>query len=93
MVRKKHIPQRSCIACREVKDKRELIRIVRTPDQTIMIDENGKAPGRGAYICRQRACWEKGLSKDVIGRALKVSISEEAMVRLRDYAATLPPVS
>ena len=93
MGRKKHIPQRSCIACREVKDKRDLVRIVRTPEQAIIIDEKGKAPGRGAYICRRRACWDKGLSKDVIGRALKTSISEEALIILRDYASALPETS
>jgi predicted RNA-binding protein YlxR (DUF448 family) len=67
-----------------------LIRIVRTPEHDIVIDEKGKAPGRGAYLCRQQRCWEKGLSKDIVGRALKVSITPEVLAMLQRYAATLP---
>ena len=89
MARKRHIPQRTCIACRAVKAKRELVRIVRTPARTVAVDQTGKAPGRGAYLCKQQSCWEKGLTKDAIKRVLKVSVVQEEAEDLRNYVASL----
>jgi predicted RNA-binding protein YlxR (DUF448 family) len=83
MGRKKHKPQRTCIACRQVKDKRELIRVVRTPAGEIIIDPTGKANGRGAYLCRNANCWDKGLQKGHLAKALKVALSQEAITDLR----------
>jgi len=91
--KKKHIPQRTCIACRSVKSKRELIRIVRTPDQTVAVDETGKAQGRGAYLCKNPACWHKGLRQGIISRALKMTVSAEDIERLKAYAQNLPASS
>jgi hypothetical protein len=82
MVKQKHKPQRTCVACRETKDKQELIRVVRTPDQEIVIDPTGKANGRGAYLCKNIECLEKGLNKGFLSRALKTAISPEERLKL-----------
>ena len=75
------IPERTCIACRKKKPKWELIRIVRTPDGNIEIDRRGKKSGRGAYLCKDEACWrevlEKRDKKARLSHALKVEVSEE----------------
>lgn len=76
-MRRKHVPQRTCIACREVKSKRELVRLVRTPEGALVIDETGKRNGRGAYLCRQHTCWETALKGGQISRALKMEIGEQ----------------
>jgi predicted RNA-binding protein YlxR (DUF448 family) len=83
MLRPKHKPQRTCIACREVKDKRDLIRVVRTPAGSLIVDPTGKANGRGAYLCRQASCWEKGLSKQRLAQALKITLSAEEVAELQ----------
>ncbi|MCL4295027.1 MAG: YlxR family protein [Anaerolineae bacterium] len=83
MLRPKHKPQRTCIACRETKDKRDLIRVVRTPAGSLIVDPTGKANGRGAYLCRQASCWEKGLSKQRLAQALKVTLSAEEVAELQ----------
>lgn len=57
--RPKHVPQRTCIACRLKHDKRQLTRIVRTPDGSVVVDPTGKLNGRGAYVCQQLTCWDK----------------------------------
>jgi len=88
--RRKHVPQRTCVACRTVRPKRELARIVRTPEDVVMVDETSKRSGRGAYLCRQRDCWEKALSQRQLGRALKMTLSAETKADLWEYASTLP---
>lgn len=93
---RKHVPQRTCVACRQVKSKRDLIRVVRAPDGKIFADETGKANGRGAYLCRDRSCWEKGIgeprraSKGPLAHSLKATLSEIDRVALLDYAEQLP---
>ncbi len=89
-VRRRHVPERSCVACRTKRPKRELIRIVRTPDGRVEVDESGKRNGRGAYLCRQRRCWERALKRGSLARALRTSITAEMAEALRAYAATLP---
>jgi predicted RNA-binding protein YlxR (DUF448 family) len=88
MSRQKHKPQRTCIACRETKDKRDLIRVVRTPEGKVIIDPTGKANGRGAYLCQQASCWEKSLQKMLLTKALKVMLSEEELTALQLYLET-----
>ncbi len=83
MTRQKHKPQRTCIACRETKDKRDLIRVVRTPAGDFIIDPTGKANGRGAYLCRQTSCWEKALQKQRLAQALKVNLSASELTELQ----------
>ncbi len=86
---KKHIPQRTCVACREVNEKRSLIRVVRTPDG-VAIDTTGRMPGRGAYIHDSKECWEKALKRGVLARSLKTEISQEDMETLQAYMDKLP---
>jgi predicted RNA-binding protein YlxR (DUF448 family) len=82
-MRRKHVPQRTCIVCREVKAKRDLVRLVRTPEGALVVDETGKRNGRGAYLCRQRTCWETALKGGQISRALKMEIGEQDKEILR----------
>lgn len=81
--RRKHVPLRSCIACRERYPKRELIRVVRTPEGTLEIDPKGKRAGRGAYLCRNRQCWEEALQPGRLSQALKCRVSAEDVVTLK----------
>ncbi len=88
--RRRHIPQRTCVACRTVRAKRELVRIVHTPEGEVVVDEGGKRNGRGAYLCRQRVCWEKGLKGHRLEAALRTSLNEATVEMLRAYAQGLP---
>ncbi len=81
-------PQRTCVGCRTVQDKRNLIRIVRTPAEGVHVDLTGKMHGRGAYLHDQKACWEKGL-KGSISKALRVQLTEEDRERLSAYMLEL----
>jgi predicted RNA-binding protein YlxR (DUF448 family) len=85
--RVKHIPQRTCVGCREVLEKRSLIRIVRTAEG-IKIDPSGKLNGRGAYLHEQRSCWETGM-KGSLAHALKVELSEADRALLQDHLSKL----
>lgn len=68
----KHVPQRTCVACRATDAKRALIRLVRTDTGRVDIDRSGKRNGRGAYLCLQPACWDLALKRRMIQRALRV---------------------
>jgi predicted RNA-binding protein YlxR (DUF448 family) len=65
------------VACRKVKTKRELVRLVRTPEDNIEIDNSGKKKGRGAYLCPVRECWEKALKGNQLERALRGSLTRD----------------
>jgi predicted RNA-binding protein YlxR (DUF448 family) len=84
--RRKHVPLRSCIACRERYPKRDLIRVVRSPEGTFEIDPRGKLAGRGAYFCRNRQCWEEALQPGRLSLALKCRVSAEDVVALKTRA-------
>ena len=73
----KKIPMRQCTGCREMKPKRELIRVVRAPDGGISLDFRGKAPGRGAYVCRDVQCLKKAIKSRALERAFGVEIPQE----------------
>jgi predicted RNA-binding protein YlxR (DUF448 family) len=88
--RPKHIPERTCVACRTQGAKRALVRVVRLPEGGVVVDETGKQKGRGAYLCRQRVCWNKALTRGALERALRVTLSAEELTALRAYAAALP---
>jgi uncharacterized protein len=75
------------VACRQVKAKRELIRVVRDATGRLSVDLRGKAPGRGAYLCPDDACLTRGIDEGSVGRALEVSIDEATKLRLRDELA------
>ena len=73
----KHIPQRTCVACRQVKEKQELIRLVRVSDTKIEIDTESKAVGRGAYLCLNRDCWLVGLESGRLEYALRANLTAD----------------
>ena len=73
----KKIPMRQCIGCREMKEKRELIRVVRSPEGAINLDSRGKSPGRGAYLCPSAACLAKARKSRALERALAVPVPPE----------------
>ena len=81
-MQQKKIPQRQCMGCRDRKEKRELIRVVRSPEGSVSLDFRGKAPGRGAYICPDLACLKKALRSKALERSLEVPIPEEIYARL-----------
>lgn len=89
-MRRKHVPQRTCVACRQVRPKKELIRIVRSPEGDIEVDETGKKSGRGAYLCRNKACWETALAKNKLEHALETEIRVEEKGRLWQHSRSLP---
>lgn len=71
----KHIPLRRCASCASQAPKRDLLRIVRTPDGALLLDARGKAAGRGAYLCKKPACWDFALKKDRLARAVKAELA------------------
>ena len=81
----KRVPMRQCIGCREMKSKRDMIRILKTADSgEIVVDAAGKKNGRGAYICRQADCFEKAYKTHGIERSLKCNISPQVYDELRE---------
>lgn len=78
----KKIPMRMCVGCREMKPKKELIRIVRSPEGEISVDRTGKAQGRGAYICQSVGCLNKARKIRALERALEHGIEDEVFERL-----------
>ena len=76
------IPQRMCVGCREMKEKRELIRVVRGPDGEVSLDSTGKKPGRGAYVCHSAACLSRAIRQKQLERQLDVSLTEEVAAAL-----------
>jgi predicted RNA-binding protein YlxR (DUF448 family) len=91
MQRRKHVPQRTCIVCRQKKDKRRLIRIVRDRETGVFVDLTGKHNGRGAYLCQEVACWNKALNSKVLDQALKTEISEAEKEKILESKSRLVP--
>ncbi len=73
----KKVPMRMCTACREMKPKRELVRVVRTTEGEIKLDPTGKLNGRGAYICKNHECFVKAQKSNALSRAFETKVSEE----------------
>jgi len=88
--RPKHMPERTCIGCHEIKPKRELIRIVRTESGSVAIDPTGKRAGRGVYLCKAKTCWEAGMKKEYLDQALRTKITAEDRRGLSQYGEMLP---
>lgn len=84
-------PMRTCVACRTSKPKRELLRIVRTPDGHVLLDASGKKAGRGAYLCAKLSCWENALKRKRLEQTFEVTITPEDRTALETFVATLPP--
>jgi len=83
-----HVPQRTCVGCRQVRPKREMIRVVRTPDAGVQIDLTGKRAGRGAYLCPQSACWEAALTGGRLERALRTRLTPQEGEALMGFRTT-----
>lgn len=81
---KKIIAQRACVGCRKVQHKQEMIRIVRTPEGIINVDLTGKAPGRGAYLCRKPECLKIALKRRQLDRAFKTKVPADIYNRIND---------
>lgn len=88
---KKSRPERMCVGCREMKEKRSLIRVVKTPDGEIKIDSTGKMSGRGAYLCKNRDCLQKAIKSRGLERSLKIPIDEEIKDSLSEMLEELAP--
>ena len=85
----KALPQRTCVGCGTVRGKREMVRVIRTPEGSVVADPTGKQAGRGAYLCAQEECWKLGLAKGRLERSLKTKITNEDADALRAYAGGL----
>ena len=78
------IPMRMCVCCREMKEKRSLLRVVKSPEGAISFDRVGKAPGRGAYVCKSKACLERAVKARQLERALETRIDEAVFAQLME---------
>lgn len=76
-LRRRHTPERTCVACGQKFDKRRLMRIVRTADAGVIIDPTGKRNGRGAYLCDQPACRQRAVQRRLLDRALKTTLTDD----------------
>ncbi len=84
MAKTRKIPQRMCVGCREMKNKKELIRIVRTPEGGIEVDRTGKRAGRGAYICPNQECLDHSLKGKRLQKSLEKEIPAETLERIKE---------
>lgn len=82
-MKKKKVPLRICVGCQELKNKKELLRIVLTPEGAVEIDRTGKKAGRGAYVCPSAECLEKAYKEHRLERSLKTKVSSEIYEALR----------
>lgn len=78
----KKIPMRKCVGCQEMKEKKSLIRVVKTAEGDIILDDTGKKNGRGAYICKSLECFKKAKKTKAFERSLGVSVSEQVYEEL-----------
>lgn len=83
MASKKKIPLRMCVGCQEMYDKREMIRIVRTPEGEFVVDETGKKSGRGAYVCKRAECFAKAVKEKRFERSFKGRVEPEIYEELK----------
>jgi predicted RNA-binding protein YlxR (DUF448 family) len=84
---------RMCVGCREMKPKKELIRVVKRPTGEIVMDPTGKLSGRGAYVCRNEACLTRAIKQKQLDRALEQKLDDQVMDQLRAMLKALPPPS
>ena len=86
----KKIPMRQCVGCREMKPKRELIRVVKSPEGAVSLDFKGKLPGRGAYVCPQADCLAKARKSKALERAFEMQIPAEVHQALEEQMKEVP---
>lgn len=80
----KKIPMRMCVACRQMRPKKELIRVVRTPEGAIVLDRSGRANGRGAYLCDSVDCLNRAIKARALERALEAKLDETVLASLQE---------
>ena len=85
----RHVPQRTCVACRQVKTKRELIRLVRIDDGRVEVDTSGRKAGRGAYLCNTPECWEVGLKRGRLEHVLRITLSRDNREELAEQGKAI----
>ena len=76
-MKEKKVPMRMCVGCREMKPKKELLRVVRSPEGSLSVDATGRKPGRGAYVCRSAACLKKAIRQKQLERAFECALQDE----------------
>ncbi|MFC1920619.1 RNase P modulator RnpM [Chloroflexota bacterium] len=81
----KHVPQRTCVSCRQVKAKQELIRLVRISDNSIEVDIGGKKSGRGVYLCKTKECWESGIKGNRLEYNLRTTLAPDNREQLVQF--------
>lgn len=86
----KKIPMRMCVGCREMKPKKELLRVVRSPEGEVSLDPGGKKSGRGAYVCPEEPCLMRAIKQRQLDRALATTVSPEVTEQLREKLKALP---
>lgn len=83
-MKKKSQPMRMCVGCQELKNKKDMVRIVLSPEGEVSIDRKGKAPGRGAYICPQESCFQEAYKAKRLERSLKHAVGSDVYETLKD---------
>ena len=86
----RHVPIRTCVGCRQERPKREMVRVVRTAEGSVVLDPTGRRAGRGAYICPRFECWNRALERGGLAHTLKAEISAADRAALTDAAAGYP---
>src|ERR1035437_7403680 len=86
----KHLPERTCVACRTSRPKRHLVRVVRTTEGNVEVDRTGRTAGRGAYLCPAQECWRLAKTRKSLDQALSVAVTADAWAMLEEYAERLP---
>ena len=81
-MKEKKVPMRMCMGCREMKPKKELLRVVRSPEGVVSIDVTGRKPGRGAYVCRSAECLKRAIKQKQLERAFECPLGEETHASL-----------
>lgn len=89
MTKPRKVPQRMCVGCREMRNKKELIRIVRTPQETVEMDNTGKRSGRGAYICPEINCFNEAVKGKRLQKALNQEIPADVLETIKAQIADL----
>lgn len=89
----KKIPMRMCVGCREMKPKKELLRVVRSPEGEVSLDPGGKKSGRGAYVCWQESCLMRAIKQRQLDRALETTVGPDVTLQLQEKLRALPKES
>ena len=88
-MKEKKVPMRMCVGCREMKPKKELLRVVRSPEGSLSVDATGRKPGRGAYVCRSAECLKKAIRQKQLERAFECALTDEVKEALVAELETL----